>query len=231
MSDYIHNNPISEQYLLMRHDIDRMPMNALNIARIENEFGIKSTYYFRKNNNVFCPEILREIEDMGHEIGYHYEVLSKTKEDYEKAIDLFEKELAEFRKICDIKTICMHGRPLSRYDNRDLWKNYDFRDFGIIGEAYLSCGNEVNYYSDTGRSWSSKNNIRDIMPGNKKTIIADTTDDIIDLIKNNKLDNIYILTHPERWSSNNFNWVISYLNDFIFNTGKKTLTMLRNLVN
>ena len=38
-----------------------------------------------------------------NEVGYHYEVLSKARGDYEKAIELFENELIEFRKICDVK--------------------------------------------------------------------------------------------------------------------------------
>jgi len=45
---------------------------------------------------------------LGHEIGYHYEVLSKANGDYETAVELFEQELSEFRKITDVKTICMH---------------------------------------------------------------------------------------------------------------------------
>ena len=49
-----------------------------------------------------------------NEVGYHYEVLSKAKGDYEKAVELFEQELKEFRKIVDVKTICMHGSLLSR---------------------------------------------------------------------------------------------------------------------
>ena len=38
-----------------------------------------------------------KIHDLGHEIGYHYEVLSKANGDYEKAMKLFEQELSEFR--------------------------------------------------------------------------------------------------------------------------------------
>ena len=55
-----------------------------------------------------------KIPDLGHEVGYHYEVLSKANGNYERAIKLFEQELSKFRKIVDVKTICMHGSPLSR---------------------------------------------------------------------------------------------------------------------
>ena len=122
---------------ILRHDVDRKPYNSLKMAGLENSLGICSTYYFRYPYT-FKPEIMRKIRDLGHEVGYHYEVLAKANGDTEKAIHLFEQELVAMREVCDIKTICMHGSPLSRYDNRDLWKHYDFRNFGVESEAYLS---------------------------------------------------------------------------------------------
>ena len=92
------------------------------MAELEHGLGIQSTYYFRVLYT-FKPEIIGKIRDLGHEVGYHYEVLSKANGDYEKAVELFEQELSEFRKIVDVKTISMHGSPLSRYDNRDLYRN------------------------------------------------------------------------------------------------------------
>jgi hypothetical protein len=48
----------------------------------------------------------------------------------------------------------MHGSPLSKWDNRDLWKRYDYRDFGIIAEPYFDLDfDEVFYLTDTGRRW------------------------------------------------------------------------------
>ena len=77
----------------MRHDVDRMPGNALKMAEVEHEFNIKSTYYFRVNNSVFKKEIIKKIASLGHEIGYHYECLDKAKGDLEKAIRIFQKDL------------------------------------------------------------------------------------------------------------------------------------------
>ena len=216
-----------DKFIILRHDIDRKPKNALKTATIEHKLGIDATYYFRANSNVFIPQIMQEIEDMGHEVGYHYETLSESKGDYATAIELFKSELDKFRNICDIKTICMHGRPLSKHDNRDLWNIYDFRDFGIIGEAYLSAGEDINYFSDTGRSWNSKNSIRDFMPNTEKGIVVHTTDDLIGLVKSDKIDNLYTLSHPERWSTNGIEWIFNYITDFVFNSGKKVLMVIR----
>ena len=66
-----------------------------------------------------------------------------------------------------VKTICMHGSPLSKWDNRDLWKKYDYRDFGIIAEPYFDVDfDEVFYLTDTGRRWDGdKVSVRDKVKG------------------------------------------------------------------
>ena len=226
LTEYFSGKELPLSFAIIRHDIDRRAGNARNTARIEQESGIRATYYFRMNNSVFRPELIKEIEGMGHEVGYHYEVLGKSKGDKRKAIGLFGKELSEFRTICDVKTICMHGNPLSKYDDRELWKAYDFRDFGVLGEAYLSAGKDVDYFSDTGRCWNSKNNMRDLMPGRGVQSLASKTDDMIGLINSKRINKLYILTHPERWG-NGMNWGFNYMMDFTLNTGKKMLLAVR----
>lgn len=226
MAEYVEGR-LPERFVIMRHDVDRMPGHALETARIEEELGIRATYYFRAKKSVFKPDIMRNIRDLGHEIGYHYETLSDVNGDHDKAIRLFQSNLDKFRHICDVRTICMHGRPLSKYDNRDLWNTYDFRDFGITGEAYLSAGKDLDYFSDTGRSWSNRNNLRDFITGGRESHTARTTDNLIELVEGYKVNKFYILTHPERWSLNVPDWVLYNSLDIAFNMGKKALVLIR----
>jgi len=73
---------------------------------------------------------------------------------YSEAFRDFKENLEKLRKLYPVKTICMQGSPLSKWDNWDLWKKYDYRDFGIIGEPYFDVDfNEVFYLTDTGRRW------------------------------------------------------------------------------
>ena len=155
-------NP-KEKVLILRHDVDRLPGNSLKTARMENETGVKASYYFRIVKESYDEDIIKQIAEMGHEIAYHYEDLSLCNGNFELAILNFELNLEKLRKIYPVKTICMHGSPLSRYDNRLLWEKYDYRDFDIIGEPYFDIDfSEVFYLSDTGRSWNnSKVSVRD----------------------------------------------------------------------
>jgi hypothetical protein len=73
---------------------------------------------------------------------------------FELAIDDFRLNLEKLRELYPVKTICMHGSPLSKYDNRLIWDKYDYRDYGIIGEPYFDVDfEEVLYLTDTGRRW------------------------------------------------------------------------------
>jgi hypothetical protein len=227
VSEYLSEKP-EGPVAVIRHDVDRKIKNALDMAKREHERGIRSSYYFRYPFT-FRPDLIRKIKDLGHEIGYHYEVLSKTNGDYQKAIALFQTELEEFRKICPVDTICMHGSPLSKYNNRDLWNHYDYHSYGILGEAFLSFEqdhNDFHYLTDTGRTWSNRHTLRDVMKtktGFDTPQTVDTTDDLIAWISSGSEKKLYVTAHPERWSSNLGEWLLWSLADFLMNLGKKAL--------
>jgi len=213
--------------IILRHDVDRKPDRAQKMAQIEHECGIMSTYYFRTVKEVLQPKIIKQIENLGHEIGYHYEVLDKANGNVKKAIEIFEKELRELREVADVTTICMHGNPLTSWVNRDIWKEYSFKDYGIIGEAYLSIDySKVSYFSDTGRAWnSSKHSVKDIVQANPYGGKIESTYELIDLIKNGSQRNICILTHPNRWTDDPGGWLFELAWQNIKNIGK---TLIKN---
>lgn len=185
---YINEKNQDQKSVILRHDVDKKPQNALKIAELEEWLGVRSSYYFRVQKGAFKKDIIHTIADLGHEIGYHYENLvqvskkgkgergkdlgfSRQKGEslsiqhsiFERAIEDFKKNLALLRKLYPVKTICMHGSPLSKFDSRDLWKKYDYRNFGITAEPYLDLNfNRILYLTDTGRRWNGeKVSVRD----------------------------------------------------------------------
>jgi len=210
-----------KMFAIMRHDVDKLPLQALKMARIENSLGIQSTYYFRSIKSVFKKDIISSICDLGHEIGYHYEVLAKNNGNKEKALEEFEKTLENFRKIVDIKTICMHGSPLSSWRDSDLWQNLDYNRYEIIGEAFLSIDyNSVMYFTDTGRKWKNdSSNIRDTVISNIEPLNVTSTKDLIAKLPKIKSD-ISINTHPHRWHESFLGWQWEFISQNIKNFGK-----------
>lgn len=196
--------------VVLRHDVDKQPENALVTANIENEFGIQASYYFRIVNKSYDEAIIKEIAGMGHEIGYHYEDLTLAAGNFREALDGFRKNLDQFRKIYPVKTVCMHGSPLSKWGNRKLWETYDYRALGVVGEPYFDVDfTRVLYLTDTGRRWDrARVSVRDRVESSLHLdICIRTTFDLIGAVKNHQLpDQIMINIHPQRWHNAYLPW-------------------------
>ncbi len=207
----------------LRHDVDLLPQNSLKFARIQNEFGIKGTYYFRIVPKSWDQDIIQEISNLGHEIGYHYECLTTCKGDFNNSIRDFKNNLEKLRALVPVSTICMHGSPMSKYDSKDLWKEFSYRDYDIIGEPYLDTNfDEVFYLTDTGRRWNGdKVSVRDKVNQNFN-LSFHTTFEIIEALKRKQLPNQIMMTfHPQRWHDNSISWTKELLVQNVKNTIKK----------
>ena len=232
--DYLIQDNINK-CIILRHDVDRAISRALDMAELEHEYGIESTYYFRHTKDAFRPDIMRKIADMGHEVGFHYEVMDKAKGDAEKAIEIFKRELEEMRSVAEITTVCMHGNPLASWSNRDLWEKNELSDFGIIGEPYLSLDyNKILYLTDTGRTWADMNiRVKDVLDtadgaNSRFTGKIASTDDVIDLVKAEEVPQMCILAHPNRWCDNKVGWTKELIYQNVKNIGKAGIVWYRN---
>jgi len=206
--DYLVNKDSYQKIFILRHDVDKLPEHSLQTAKMQNELGVKGTYYFRIVKHSFHPDVIEKIAVLGHEIGYHYEDVALQRGDLEKAFQKFREHLTLFKKYYPVKTICMHGSPLSKWDNRLLWTKYNYRDLGIIGEPYLDIDfNRVLYITDTGRSWNkSEVSIRDKVSTAFRFRFS-STDDIIEHFKKGLLPgHIMQNIHPQRWTDDIFPW-------------------------
>ena len=228
-----------ERVVILRHDVDLLPENSLETARLESSLGVRGTYYFRVVKETFKPEIIREIANLGHEVGYHYETIDKVTSDrvtsdkvtsdkvtsdpeksgrteravtsdeeiVDRAYELFCEELEMFRKVVPVETVCMHGSPRGRFDNKMVWGKYDYRELGISGEPYFDVDwNVFGYLTDTGRRWNGeKYSIRDRVDSRFKFDFKGTED----VVRNaDKLpDKMMITVHPQRWTDDVYPWV------------------------
>ena len=198
-----------EKTVMLRHDVDDRKEHSLLFAQLQHERGIQGTYYFRMVPQSFDEGVIREIHAMGHEVGYHYEDMDFAKGDPHRAIQLFEKHLERLRSIVPVSTICMHGSPQSNYDNKDVWKYYDYRGFGIIGEPYFEIDfRKVFYLTDTGRRWDGyKVSVRDKVEPHHRLVFR-STPEIIQALRSGAMpDQVMFNFHPQRWTDRYPLWV------------------------
>lgn len=195
MYEFIQSPP-TEPFAMLRHDVEWDAKYALRMARIEADRGIRGIYYFRGPQlpRVFNPAAMRQIEQMGHEVGYHYETLDLCDGDYAAAERLFAAQLREFRDAgIAVRTVCQHGNPRKKkvgYKvNADLFRDrmdHLCRTYDLVGEAYLSVDFErLTYVSDVGIQFKT-------MGGSSARVI--------EAISAGELPRLYMLTHPDYWS-------------------------------
>ncbi len=244
-----------EKVIVLRHDVDRLPENSLKTAQLEASLGIRGSYYFRMLPCSYNENIIRAIADMEHEVGYHYETMDSTRlkvkgerlkdkriekeEGSDRLIDEAYNEFCEnldmLRKIVPVTTICMHGSPRSEFDNKDIWKKYDYRQLGIEGEPYFDVDfDKVFYLTDTGRRWNGyRFSVRDKLPQqerwNRVGLKFRTTRHIIQAAERGKLpDQIMITIHPQRWNDALLPWIKELVLQNIKNMVKWGVIWVRN---
>jgi glycosyltransferase involved in cell wall biosynthesis len=103
-------------YLILRHDIDISLQDALTMAKIEKDLGVRSTYFVLLSTpayNLFEGEniaILKEISEYGHEIGLHYHPAQYRlyKQNPEKTLKI-ETQILESYLGKKVRSIARHG--------------------------------------------------------------------------------------------------------------------------
>ena len=139
-----------KRQIALRHDIDFDTSFALKAASIENQMGIKATYFFLLRSplyNIFSPqdfENINLIREMGHAISIHFDP-SIYGEEFHRGL---QAEVALFRAIfdADVDIISLH-RPNAYF------QEYDEPIYGIEHTYQSKYFREVKYISDSTGVW------------------------------------------------------------------------------
>ncbi len=165
---------VSNNTLLIRHDVDFSVDFAYQLALCECELGIRSTYFFMLTSNMYNlislenQKLVKDIIKLGHKVSIHFDPTAH--EELEK----FENEKKLFESIFDVKVdiVSIH-RPGPFLDNNNVSL------CGIpqtYSDAYFR---NMKYLSDSGG--------RDIIP-----LIAEYLD-------GDRNRGLHLLIHPVWW--------------------------------
>ncbi len=231
--------PLDVRFIVLKHDVETLVPNAHKLASIEHKYNIRGSYYVQAHL-MSDPEnihLLKEMQEWGHEISYHYDVLDAHAGDYKAA----EEDFIKYSKIFahngfHYSTICQHGNPMKKRigytSNRDFFRNNEIRSHypelvDMVVDYSQNIGNrKYRYISDAGYQW--------------KIITLPETNDIYPKVKNVKvggfrnllalvMDNEYsyvVSTHPHRWMSSA--WKIN-LKIAMFRVVRETVLMARHI--
>jgi len=229
----------------IRHDVDYFPDRAVALAQIEKAKNLAVTYYVRRRFFETHLDQIKQIAEMGHQIGYHYEEVDTHQgapnlQIERDAVGFFIGALLDLDKLgFPIRTVCAHGNPLSDVDNRQvvhLMREDDYLDKvafvydreiiqekisdRLVGDASVDItGKDFDLYiPDTGRfnpRFNLKDHIDDCPTRGLKNL-----DDLKKILEDEKNRRIYMNMHPDRWSDNFSRWLIDLGFDTLKNTVK-----------
>lgn len=218
----MHEKP-DDSYLVLKHDVETNVASALHMARIENRYGHCGSYYVQAylmedSSNI---QMLKEIQMLGHEVSYHYDVMDSNGGNIPSAIKDFDRKRKLFEKNgFHLETVCQHGNPVVERkgytSNRDFFRNTDVQNYcpeladimvDFKQKAFQTT--DYMYFSDAGRRFNLVydpiNN--DVIPSDDKNIPFDNLDEVLAFVKNHG-GNAIISTHPHRWVSSKTKYIL-----------------------
>jgi hypothetical protein len=171
--------------ILLRHDIDFSTEQGLKMAKIEADLGIKSTFFLLFSSpfyNLLDDDnihIVRQIRELGHEIGLHYDVSIIEKGNKRDPLSLLNAQASILGELsgCNISSIAMHNPSIS---GNDIFRNTDYMN--VYDDKFVK---NMAYFSDSCMAWRN--------------------DFIEHLALNNFPSRIQLLIHPILWSEKELN--------------------------
>ena len=171
-----HNYPDYKKCVILRHDIDNSLDAAVKLGEIEAALGVSSTYFVLLTSdfyNVFSSRSsrsLKKLQDMGHEIGLHFdEVRYGVPMKVDDAIAAIREEANLLASALNtaVTTVSMH-RPSKTILEANL------QIPGIVNSYGSTFFHDFKYLSDSRRRWREP---------------------VEDIICSEQYDRLHILTH------------------------------------
>lgn len=230
---------INRKYIVLKHDVETNVSRALEIAKIEYKYGHRGSFYVQAYllNNKDNILMLNKIQNMGHEVSYHHDVMDSNSGNINNAYTEFEKNRLKFEKLgFNIKTVCQHGNPIIKRigysSNRDFFRNTTIQKkyphiIDVMVDLKKKNRTEYKYYSDAGRIfkliYDPINN--DVINSDNKNIIYENLDEVFNEILNIN-NNAIISIHPHRWTFSSLEFKVKTL---LFKLAKNTAKSLSRI--
>ena len=166
--------------VFLRHDVDLSVRGALDVARLEADLDVTSTYLFLLTSPLYNTleaeqrGRIQEISSLGHDVGLHFSTHQYwSKEDPPRTDDLLER-IADERSVLDamldtdvVSTVSFHIPPEWVLD-----RSFD----GIRSTYEPALFSDIGYVADSGQRWRESPPKIDDFP-----------------------DTLQVLTHPGLW--------------------------------
>ena len=184
----------TDRCVILRHDIDTSLEKAVELARVEQELGVSSTYFvlltsdFYNTASKVSVEKLRAIQSMGHELGLHFDEKAYPEGAPEETVAriLCERDILSSILGTPVTTVSMH-RPSEETLEADL------KIPGMVNSYGKTFFHDFKYLSDSRRRWREP---------------------VLDIVSAGTYDRLHILTHAF-WYRDQEEDITTTVSDFI----------------
>lgn len=184
-SDFSTKPTLAQKRIYLRHDVEVSLDNALEMAEIEKEEGVRSTYFIfieSPSYNIFNDahqKIIKKIALLGHEVGIHYEwKKGQSKESMAQEVLNYYKFLKAFS--FPIKKIVSFHRPALKAQGKVFSQFINAYEPNFLGTTKES---KTKYISDSNGKWQE--------------------DCACAFLEKPSYQNLQVLTHPMWWNEKN----------------------------
>lgn len=175
--------PVDGQFILWRHDLDFSIDDALPLARIEASVGIRATYFVNLRDSFYNAfdarhaPMIRQIADMGHAIGLHFDasLLDCHDEALLTAKLMADKVILESQFDVPVAAFSFHN-PRDKELNLDDWQYA-----GMVNTYARRFRDVLGYCSDSNGYWRHAS-LHEVLKGEVRA-------------------GLQVLTHPCWWTA------------------------------
>lgn len=168
--------------IIWRHDVEFSPDIALEMAKIENELGVKTTYFFQIHSefyNVFekhFSNVLNEIKSLGHYIGLHFDSHYYNIKSEDELNFYITQDKEYFEKVFNLKL-----EVFSFHNTTPFILECENREYGELINVYSSYfKNQYSYCADSTGYW-------------RYEVLED-------VLRNPDIKKLQVLVHDAMWS-------------------------------
>lgn len=168
-----HNYAEKKKCVILRHDIDSSIEAALRLGEVEETLHVSSTYFLLLTSNFYNPasktsrDQLKKLQNMGHEIGLHFDEVA-----YDNTEDIIEKVQKEAALLSNILETPVTAVSMHRPSKTTLEANYEIP--GMVNSYGQTFFHDFKYLSDSRRRWREP---------------------VMDIIRSGEYNRLHILTH------------------------------------
>jgi hypothetical protein len=200
----------------IRHDVDLNPFKALEMAKIEKQFGFSATYFILATSEYYgkitssgiernpgMGQLYREIYDTGAEIGVHNDLISAMVLYGKDPFEFNSEELKFYKSLgIPIYGTASHGGPINKQTaiNYEIFSDFTKKDtITYNGKKYPVGQLSLKAYRYKYEAYHIEYNKYFSESGGNWNDPAGFKGVLEKIQSSQPGDRIQILTHPERW--------------------------------